>query len=199
MIKINTIFGFILMFSGTTAQAESFSVETMANVEVSDGLTYSASTEFHYPNEAGFYREYADRTVRLKMTGDQYWRDEGDGLVPFEGDIVTREFILGHQVHAWLIDFDGLSGSGPSCEEISVDGEVVSARHVSHDRFPKSLVPCEGRPEMLIMGYDETQVTLRFMDWREQQGRELPFTVSFDDGSRIFTYRYSKVVVTDDF
>ena len=49
----------------------------------------------------------------------------------------------------------------------------------------------------LYMQFDDIQVQISFLDWREHQGVELPFVVSFNDGTRTFLYRYDEIVITE--
>jgi hypothetical protein len=46
------------------------------------------------------------------------------------------------------------------------------------------------------MQFGDTRVQISFTDWREIQGVELPFVVSFNDGTRTFLYHYDEIVIT---
>lgn len=174
-----------------------FSVSTIARVEVSGGLMYSTKTLYVHPDKATFHRKYTDRVITLRMDDGNFWRDDGQGETPMEGSESDREFILGHQVHAWLLHFDVLSGGKSSCQDVEIFGKKTRAIHVEHEQFSKTLMPCEGRPVYLYMQFGDILVQISFLDWRVHQGVELPFVVSFNDGTRTFLYHYDEIVVTD--
>ena len=174
-----------------------FSVSTQARVEVSGGLKYFAKTLYTYPDKATFHRQYTDRVITLRMDDGNFWKDDGQGETPMEGSEANKEFILGHQVHAWLLHFDALSGGKSSCEEVEIFGKKTRATRIEHEQFSKTLMPCEGRPVYLYMQFGDTLVQLSFSDWRMHQGAELPFVVSFNDGTRTFLYHYDEIVVTE--
>lgn len=174
-----------------------FSVSTKARVEVSGGLQFSTRTLYVHPDKATFHRKYSDRVITLRMDDGKFWRDEGDGEAPMAGSESDREFILGHQVHAWLLHFDALSGGKSGCQDVEIFGKNTRAIRVEHEKFSKMLMPCEGRPVYLYMQFGDIQVQISFSDWRMHQGIELPFRVSFNDGTRTFLYFYDEIVVTE--
>lgn len=173
-----------------------FSVSTQARVEVSGGLTYSTKTLYVHPDKATFHRKYTDRVITLRMDDGSFWKDDGQGETPMEGSESDREFILGHQVHAWLLHFDALSGGKSSCQDVEIFGKKTRAIRVEHEQFSKTLMPCEGRPVYLYMQFGDILVQISFLDWRLHQGVELPFVVSFNDGTRTFLYHYDEIVIT---
>jgi len=174
-----------------------FSVSTKARVEVSGGEMYSADTLYEHPGKATFHRTYPDRVITLRTDNGNFWRDDGDGETPMEGSESNREFILGHQVHAWLLHFDALSGGKSSCQDVEIFDKTVRGIHVEHEQFSKTLIPCQGRPVYLYMQFGDTMVQISFSDWRIQKGVELPFVVSFNDGTRTFLYHYDEILIAD--
>lgn len=188
------------LYASQNAQASdvvAFSVSTHARVEVSGGLKYSTKTLYVHPDKAMFRREYPDRVISLRFHGGNFWSDDGSGETAMDGDESNRAFILGHQVHAWLLHFDEMSGGESSCQDYEIFGKMTRAIRVEHEQFSKTLLPCEGRPVYLYMQFGDTLVQLSFSDWRLHQGIELPFVVSFNDGTRTFLYHYDEIVVTD--
>ena len=174
-----------------------FSVSTNARVEVSGGEMYSAKILYVHPGKATFHRKYKDRVITLRIDDGNFWRDDGDGETAMEGSESNREFILGHQVHAWLLHFDALSGGKSSCQDVEIVGKKTRGIRLEHEQFSKILIPCEGRPVYLYMQFGDTMVQISFLDWRVHQGVELPFVVSFNDGTRTFLYHYDEIVITE--
>ena len=174
-----------------------FSVSTKARVEVSGGEMYSTETLYEHPGKATFQRKYTDRVITLRVDDGKFWRDDGSGETPMEGSEANKEFILGHQVHVWLLHFDALSGGKSSCQEVEIFGKKTRGIRVEHKQFSKTLIPCEGRPVYLYMQFGDTNVQISFTDWRMHQGVELPFRVSFNDGTRTFLYFYDEIVITE--
>jgi hypothetical protein len=175
----------------------SFTVTTSAQVEVSGGLKFSAKTSYEHPGKATFHRKYPDQVITLRMDDEDFWRDDGDGEAPMEGNESNKEFILGHQIHAWLLHFNALAGGKSSCQDVDIFDKTTRGIHVEHEQFSKTLIPCEGRPVYLYMQFGNTRVQISFTDWREIQGVELPFVVSFNDGTRTFLYHYDEIVITE--
>ena len=189
---------FLCSFQNVQASEDlGFSVSTNARVEVSGGEMYSTKTLYVHPGRATFHRKYTDRVITLRVDDGKFWRDDGQGETPMEGSEANKEFILGHQVHAWLLHFDALSGGKSSCQDVEIFGKTTRGIRVEHEQFSKTLIPCEGRPVYLYMQFDDIQVQISFLDWREHQGVELPFVVSFNDGTRTFLYRYDEIVITE--
>lgn len=166
-------------------------IETRADVEVSDGSVFEVTTHYVHPRRALYHARYPDgREALLEFEGEQYWQDDGTGRRPAEPSRMLREFILGHQVHAYLLDFEAMAGRALACQELTVGGEVQNGLTVRDGEHARSLLPCGGRPERMVFEHGDTRVELTFADFRDHQDHDLPFTVVIDDGERQFTYRY---------
>lgn len=174
-----------------------FSVATSARVEVSGGEKYSARTLYTHPGKATFHREHTEGIITLRVDDGKFWKDDGSGEVTMEGSESNREFILGHQVHAWLLHFDAMAGGKSSCQDVDLFGKTARGLRFEHEQFSKTLMPCEGRPVYLYMQFGDILVQISFYDWREHHGVELPFRVSFNDGTRTFLYYYDEIVITE--
>lgn len=166
---------------------------TKADVEVSDGTTYSVTTFFQGQQRVIFHREYPDRSVTQGIDGKYYW--EFDGNIEKEGNNFTKNLVKGHQFIGMILLFEQFNNSlskpeksvfnGKNC--MVVTGEQGDWRYKMYhleNHLPLGM-------ELLIQG--GPTITFLFSDWKLTHGINLPQKISIDDQSREFTYSFSSI------
>lgn len=169
-------------------------IRASAQVSVSDGSRFRVSTNYRSPTESAI-RFDRDSTTTMAVEGDLTWSgDEQEAALAPER---VRGFVLGHQFHAFVRDFEGMVESTEPARDIEFGGRELSG---IRGRFrPGGTVyllrePDDDRPVGLRIDLPGAEpVEAAFADWREHQGREYPFRIRIDDGEREFEYRYTEL------
>jgi hypothetical protein len=168
-------------------------VRAEADVEVSDGTSFSTTVVYHDPQRAVFRSKHADRTTTMGIEGKYAWTF--DGTVEKEGDPFVREFVLGHQFHAEILFFDRFYPDHEEPRQTTLEDRpcnVVSSG--DEDSLRALYYDPAGLPLGMRMHHGpEMHITIKFSDWREVGGVSLPFLVWIDDGQAQFEYHYTDV------
>ncbi len=173
-------------------------IQSAAEVAVSDGLLYRVNTLFHDKQRAVFQQIKSDQTTVLAIEGRYIWEYEGQAET--EGSPWVEGFVLGHQFHAQILFFDKIHDSisqpkaarfaGQNCRVMTSAGVGGLGFNLYYleNAYPLGL-------EILPTGADT--ILVQFADWRPVSDILLPFTVLIDDGRRQFEYRYSKLIFNE--
>lgn len=166
-------------------------LSSQAEVRVSDGLTYHTHTVFHDAQRAIFQRVYKDRSVVQGIEGKYIW--SFDGTSEKEAPELVGNFVLGHQFHAQILFFDKLHPSVDTPETTTFDGQECHVLTSESTGFKFYYKPGDYPPGMEIIREEEKNIIIKFNDWRDVSGIDLPFLILIDDGSRVFQYAYKEV------
>lgn len=201
MWKIVRVFACLLVAAHPIAAFSSdacstSSIVAAANVSVSDGSGFRIESYYQSKSAAAIrHIDEADRVIAVE--GPLSWaRMDGKSEA---GSVFYKLFALGHQFHAFLLDFDsiasnvqqrnGLRFRGNQYRSTSGDYPYGGTVHLVHGVD-------EERPVGLLFEFPEDLViSVSFSDWRNIDGVALPHNMQIDDGDRVFNYEYSKVDV----
>lgn len=172
------------------------SVRTEADVTVSDGTKYKTESLYIDPQRAAFRMTYPDRTVSRGVEGMYYWTF--DGKREAEADLQSRDFVLGHQIHAQILFFTILHKGELNYGDEDFIGEPVKYASVKDGdatwtMFFKDSVP---KGMKLRTGSGQT-VQFEFGEFRSARGIQLPTEVWIDDGSRRFKYVFKRIAFSE--
>lgn len=168
-------------------------IHTLADVSVSDGLTYQVEGLFKSRHRAAarFIREEGSLHV---VEGPNTWVQTANGE-ELAGDF-QRDFALGHQFHAFFLRFNDVVDSVQSVSEIDFAGgkhsAMVGTRETGGLVYLINGLSSE-RPIGLRYDVGDLKIEITAGDWRTVYGVDVPFALSIDDGERIFEYRYQWV------
>lgn len=168
-------------------------IHTFADVSVSDGSSFSTESFFH-SKDAAAIRHVLDEDQFIAIEGPSSWVKRGDSTEP--GTEFHKDFALGHQFHAYLLHFDELVSNIRRTTEVQFRGSTYRA--ISGDKPNSGIAHLiagddPDRPVGLLLDNEDTSITFSFFDWRQLNGKSIPFHVQIDDGERIFDYRYSSI------
>ena len=171
-------------------------IMTNAEVTVSDGSGFRTES-FYRSKDSAAIRHLDDRDRIVAVEGPIGWASDGEKSDA--GSDFYKLFALGHQYHALLLDFGDIATNIREDSQVEIEGDMHAA--VSGD-YPYGgtvhLVrgPDESRPAGLRFDFpDDSVIVASFLDWRETDGRMLPYHVRIDDGERIFDYRYTSISI----
>lgn len=172
-------------------------IHTLADVSVSDGLTYQVEGLFKSRHRAAarFIREEGSLHV---VEGPNTWVQTANGE-ELAGDF-QRDYALGHQFHAFFLRFNDVVDSVKNVSDI----EFAGGKHdgLVGTRDTGGLVylingSSPERPAGLRYDVGDLKIEIAADDWRTIDGTDVPFALSIDDGERIFEYRYQLVDFSD--
>ncbi len=166
-------------------------ISSQAEVTVSDGLTYQTNSVFHDPQRAIFQRIYKDRSIVQGVEGKYVW--SFDGTEEKEVSEIIGNLVLGHQFHAQILFFDKLHPffNTPKVAKFNQQDCYVLTSENSGFKFYYRQA---GYPlGMEIVRMEEENIIIKFEDWRNVSGVELPFFILIDDGSRTFRYEFQQI------
>jgi hypothetical protein len=170
---------------------------TSADVSVSDGTSFRTRSYFQ-SREINAIRHIRDTDQVIAVEGPQAWVRVGHKSE--RGAEFHKVFSLGHQFHAFLLNFEEIGTNFRHEQEINFAGGV--RRATSAD------LPYGGAVHMVAgddaahpVGFllevpDSSPISVYFRDWRNVGERELPFLVKIDDGERVFDYRFTEIDLT---
>ncbi len=176
-------------------------IVTVADVTVSDGTTYRASTEYQAPDHAEYLQQFPDMTMRFEIDGEtvSVWRD-GEALTRFPAGIGI--WALGHQFHAQLTGFAEINGGIIAVVPYAGEGDCpcteyrgrLSAEDMGIEGYGLVVSNQSGRAQrFFVHRQDLDPVTTTFDDWRSEADRELPYRVVVDDGEDVYDFRFDSI------
>ena len=174
------------------------SVVTAARVEVSDGTSF-ATESFYQGADTSAIRHIRDDVQIVAVEGPVAWAARADKAQ--SGGDNLKNFALGHQYHALLLHYEEVVSAIVPRDDIPFGGAFRSG--TSGDLpFGGTLARMQDndatRPAGFLFELPGTSpIEVRFGDWRNTNGRMLPFHVQIDDGSRRFDYFYTKVEISE--
>jgi cytochrome c biogenesis protein CcdA len=174
----------------SAARNEVESIVARADVTVSDGLEFATVAEYRAPDQATFRQVYPDREVSSGIDGEELWMDVGSGRE--EAPSFVAGVVLGHQFHAQILFFERLNALEGDPEPVLFQGQTCLA--VGGNGGWQAFFLESG--ELLGMRLDREDgapITNSYGDWRDVDGIRLPFSISVDDGERVFQYRFTSV------
>ncbi|QLC21647.1 hypothetical protein HFP51_05325 [Parasphingopyxis sp. CP4] len=200
----NIVIAAILVANSPAAYAKTDAgsrIVTAADVTVSDGTTYRASTEYQAPDRAEYLQQYPDMTMRFAIDGEtvSVWRD-GEALTRFPAGIGI--WALGHQFHAQLTSFAEINGGIIAVAAYDGEGDCpcteyrgrLSAEGMGIEGYGLVVSNQSGRAQrFFVHRQDQAPVTTTFDDWRSEADRELPYRVVIDDGEDVYDFRFSSI------
>ena len=180
--------------SDACAQA---AVYSKAAVTVSDGQDFMVETWFGDTSHAAV-RHHRDSVQTMAVEGPFSWAENGEKSQL--GEEFWKAFALGHQYHALFVSFEELLGPVDQDQSVTFDGKEMTAIGADYPFGGRIYRVGEAdRPAGILMQLpDSPPIESRFGDWREQEGRWLPFTILIDDGQATFDYRYETVSIGED-
>jgi hypothetical protein len=173
-------------------------IATVAEVDVSDGSSYRVET--YYLSADTLAVRFVDDNDRLFVVeGSISWARGGDREV--EGSDSLSGFALGHQYHALLTRFAEIADGTKRVTGIEFAGRASAATRADFP-FGGSMYLVDGESPAeaagLLFEFPETPpIESRFLDWRQDGDRRLPYRIRIDDGDRVFDYRYTTVEFTE--
>jgi hypothetical protein len=168
------------------------SLQVVADVSVSDGLTYKVNTLYIDPQRAIFERIYTDRKVTNGVEGKYAW--SFDQKREIEGSSMTTSIVLGHQFYAQMLFFEKLHPTA-AINENATFMDAASQSVITNDA--NGVYELFYDPAKLPLGMKivlgETTITFVYSDWQSVDGVLLPHHIQIDDGERIFDYQFTEV------
>ncbi|MEM8816446.1 MAG: hypothetical protein AAGE85_11500 [Pseudomonadota bacterium] len=173
-------------------------IATRAEVQVSDGSDFVTETLFHSAREAAIRHELNPPQIAA-VTDDIGWAESGSGFEP--GTNFHKLFALGHQYHALLLYFDDVMSNVRAVDSVRFRQQSRAA-FVGDYPFGGTayLVLENGGEKALGLRFDFPDIPtieVMFDDWREVDGRSLPFLARIDDGNLVFDYRYTSIEISE--
>ncbi len=172
-------------------------IETSASVAVSNGRAYETRSLFRSKSEAAI--DFINgETTTIALEGPFAWT-RGENGAALAGDR-EKGFAIGHQFHALLLHFDEIFDGTRSSDAIAFRGRTASGRSGGAPDGGKAhlILSPGGAPEgMKFQPADQGPIEIEFSDWREADGRTLPWIVTIHDGDDVYTYRYNAISISD--
>lgn len=167
-------------------------INSQADVTVSDGLTYSTHTIYNDAQRAIFRQIYEDLTATQGIEGKYIW--SFDGKAEKEAPPFFADYVLGHQFHAQILFFDKFHSAISTPEAATFNGQecqvLIGGNGVSGYKF---YYQEGGYPiGMEILLEEGENIVYVYDDWRKVDGIELPFAINIDDGTRRFDYKFQQ-------
>lgn len=180
---------------GTTSAISNIeSIEASANVTVSDGLTYKTVSSWQDNERVIFHREYPEQMATLGRSGEYYW--SFDGKVQRDSDNSIKDFVLGHQFHAFLLFFQEFDMSNSAtisdsdlclCQKYSDTDNNGNTHSVHYLRDNQ-------QPQYIVTQYREHgEVKLKLGDWKRVETLSLPYQIEIYHGDRVFNYQFDDI------
>lgn len=170
------------------------SIETTADVQVSDGLQYQVKTSWQDNERVIFHRQYSDKIVTLGRQGHYFWVYDGKQQKDTNNKVL--DFILGHQFHAQLLFFDQfyLALQDPLAESNRCDCWAKPAKDLYDNDATLHFHKDSLRPMYLITNYQKHgEVIVQFTDWRPLKNLNFPYHIDIYHGDRKFSYQFSEI------
>lgn len=167
---------------------------TSADVSVSDGTSFRTRSYFQ-SGEINAIRHIRDTDQVIAVEGPQAWVRVGDKSE--RGAEFHKMFSLGHQFHAFLLNFEEIGSNIRHEQEINFAGGVRRATSADLP-YGGAVHMVAGEQAAHPVGFllevpDSSPISVSFRDWRNIGERELPFLVKLDDGERVFDYRFTEI------
>jgi hypothetical protein len=170
------------------------SIVTSADVTVSDGSSFSTQS-FFQSKSAAVIRHIREKDQMVAVEGPYGWVRIGDSEKI--GSDFEKTFALGHQFHAFLLNFEEIVSDIRESEKISFQGKEHQA--LTGD-YPYGglvhMIAADGylhTPGLVFEFPGSEPIIATFSDWRSLDDLEIPFQVDIDDGQRVFSYRYTSI------
>ena len=111
-----------------------------------------------------------------------------------------RDFALGHQFHAFFLNFADLVDNLQKVDQVEFAGSLHSAWEGTR-ATGGSVYLIDGqapnRPFGLRYDVGDLKIEITPSDWRDLDGTQVPYALSINDGERVFEYRYQSVDLSD--
>jgi hypothetical protein len=185
--------------SWSSDACSTLAIKAAADVTVSDGSSFQIETSFQ-SRDVSAIRHIRDPHQLIVVEGPHSWTQLGETATI--GTDFHKLFALGHQFHAFLLRFEELVSSVPRREDVQFNGE--SRQAVGGDYpYGGKVYLIQGadtkRPMGLLFEFPEdTVISVKFDDWRDEGDVTLPFHLQIDDGQRVFDYHYSDMSITSE-
>lgn len=171
---------------------------TYADVTASDGKTYAVETFYRSKDRAASKFIRGDGGSLHVVEGPFTWTQVGDKAELAKGaqDVFQRDFALGHQFHALMVNFHDIVSDIEPVSDVEFAGGKASALKGMRDTGGAVyLIDGEtpGRPAGMRYDVGDLKIDIIASDWQEVDGTALPFGLLIDDGSRTFDYQFRSV------
>lgn len=182
--------------AGATDACSTTAIVTAAEVTVSDGGSFRTQSYFQ-SGEAAAIRHIDSSERVVAVEGPFSWA--GSDREATLGGTALSSFALGHQFHAFLWFFDELVEDLETDIDVPWSGSMSKGRRGQHPYGGSAtLIDADDEEQVLLLeNADYGRIVIRYDDWREENGKRVPFLISIDDGARLFDYRFSSVEFSD--
>lgn len=173
---------------------EDRAITTTASVSVSDGSRFETETWFQAADHAAI-RHYDEAVQTVAVEGPLAWISRGERFQP--GGDQLKGFALGHQYHALLLHFSEIVADAEPVKDIVFQGQTRSGIGGGYP-FGGKIFLVHGAEDDKPAGFRfelpaSPPMEIAFSDWRDHQGRNLPFHVAIDDASLVYEYDYRDI------
>ncbi|HTU12702.1 MAG TPA: hypothetical protein VMG08_17570 [Allosphingosinicella sp.] len=194
--------GLLALAAALLLQPAIAEIRAEADVAISDGAPFVMETRYRSPIDASYVSRRPREETILTVDAAGVWREERGERRPQAADLAL--WILSHQFHAQLLDFDTIGGGADlrpappgSCDCIDrvgrraapglgIEGLVLRADRASGQAR-----------EVLVLRAGKAPIRITFADWRPVAGRTLPFRVDLEDEARSFVFRFRRVEIAE--
>lgn len=168
-------------------------IHSLADVTVSDGLTYQVESFYKSRHRAAARFIQENESLHV-VEGPNVWVRASEGS-QLAGEF-QRDFALGHQFHAFFLRFEDLVNDVEQVDAVAFGGRTYPARKGIRDTGGAVyLIDGSSDEKPLGLRYDvgDLKIEIAAGGWRAVDGVEIPYALSIDDGERVFEYRYQWV------
>ena len=173
-----------------------------ADVTASDGKKYSVESFYRSKDRVATKFIRADGGSLHVVEGPFTWvlgGEKAELAIDSQRDF-QRDFALGHQFHALLIHFRDIMTDIEPAQNIEFASEKVSALKGTRSTGG-AVYLIDGKtpdqPAGLRFDVADLKIDIIASDWRVVDGKQIPFALLIDDGTRTFDYQYKIVDIAD--
>lgn len=192
----------LLVLAALLAQPAAAEIRAVAEVSIDGGEGFVMETRYRSPTDARYVSRRPRSETILVVDGAGVWLESGGARRRQAADLGL--WVLSHQFHALLLDFDALNDGADvtptppgTCDCIDRTGrraapglgiEALVLRTARHGGMARG---------MLVRRSGKPAITMTFADWRPVAGRSLPFRIDLQDEALRFTFRFRDVTILD--
>ncbi len=170
------------------------SVYARANVSVSDGSGFKVESVWLDQERYIFHRETENSRITMGREGHGFWSYDGKNQTDIPADF--RDFILCHQFHAQLLNFDKFDLASELETTLYAACDCFASKTNDIDGTALTLKYAKtGAPLELIAEYEQHgTVITRYGKWKTVNGVTLPYQIIITHGELMFTYDFVEVL-----
>jgi len=175
------------------------SVETRANVSVSDGLKYTTQSSWQSNDYVIFSLQYPDKTTTLGKEGLYYW--SFDGKSQRDHDDKLRDFIFGHQFHAELLFPDNFVTQLTPEKRASERCECWLTKGFDLDNNAVEYHSARDSNQLIykvVQNKKHGTITNQYLSWQKTGALTLPHEIKITHDGRVFNYAFTQISFNSD-